>query len=85
MIGILGAFHFLHQDTLTVTIELWLVAVDTKHLGNVVLVELKVNKNRRSQKCFEQHGCCQQKHALRFDPVESAWLHDGVKISFKIS
>jgi hypothetical protein len=84
-IGVLGAFHFIHKDTMAVTFKLWLVPVDTEHLGNVILVELKVNKNRRSQKRLKQHGCCQQKHAFRFDPVKSAWLHDDVKISLKTS
>lgn len=80
-IGILRLLHFLHQDTLTVTFQLWFFPVDAKDLGDVVLVQFEIYKDCGCQKRLKQHDRCHHEQTALFNIMEKTPLHVDAKIA----
>lgn len=81
IIGILRLLHFLHQDTLSVTFQLWFFPVDAKDLGDIVLVQFEIYKDGGCQKSFKQHGRCHHEQTALFHTMEKTPLHVDTKIA----
>ena len=64
----LGLFHFTHKIALTITMQPWLIAVDTKVFGNVFMVNFKtgIHKKLRAvrtdQRGKQQYGGYPSEH-----------------------
>ena len=63
-------FQLLGQKTVAVTGSDGLVAVDAKHPGNEILVELEININQRHCQDVEHHEKCQQQGAISLNKLQ---------------